>query len=148
MTGGGGLVAAAPATTSAIRSSTASGKDKASRWVLWHYWMSDWKEVWSAENQCHLSQCHFVPTGFPVQQWKKKLRLHPFNGLFFLNNLGKLVPERLNQSGFKWGKRLCSFGKQLHQLDHMQTICTSLQTDNHTNISSLNFYRPDALSDA
>ena len=35
-----------------------------------------------------------------------------------------------------------------HQLDHMQTICTSLQTDNHTNTSSLNFYRPDALSDA
>jgi len=34
---------------------------------------------------------------------------------------------------------------QWHQLDHMQTICTSLQTDNHTNTSSLNFYRPDAL---
>jgi len=33
---------------------------------------------------------------------------------------------------------------------HMQTICTSLQTDspNHTNTSSLNFYRPDALPDA
>jgi len=28
---------------------------------------------------------------------------------------------------------------QWHQLDHMQTICTSLQTDNHTNTSSLNF---------
>jgi len=28
------------------------------------------------------------------------------------------------------------------------TICTSLQTDNHTNTSSLNFYRPDALPDA
>jgi len=26
-------------------------------------------------------------------------------------------------------------------------ICTSLQTDNHTNMSSLNFYRPDALPD-
>jgi len=25
-----------------------------------------------------------------------------------------------------------------HQLDHVQTICTSLQTDNHTNTSSLN----------
>ena len=25
----------------------------------------------------------------------------------------------------------------------MQTICTSLQADNHTNTSSLNFYRPD-----
>ena len=38
-------------------------------------------------------------------------------------------------------------GWQWHQLDHMQTICTSLQTDNHTNTSSLNFYRPDALLD-
>jgi len=37
---------------------------------------------------------------------------------------------------------------QWHQLDHMQTICTSLQTDNHTNTSSLNFYWPDALPDA
>jgi len=27
----------------------------------------------------------------------------------------------------------------------IQTICTSLQTDNHTNTSSLNFCRPDAL---
>jgi len=30
----------------------------------------------------------------------------------------------------------------------MQTICTSLQTDNHTNTSSLKFYRPDALPGA
>jgi len=30
----------------------------------------------------------------------------------------------------------------------MQTICTSLQTDNHANTSSLNVYRPDALPDA
>ena len=37
---------------------------------------------------------------------------------------------------------------QWHQLDRMQTICTSHQTDNHTNTSSLNFYWPDALSDA
>ena len=35
-------------------------------------------------------------------------------------------------------------GWQWHQLDRMQTICTSLQTDNH-NTSSLNFYRLDAL---
>jgi len=37
---------------------------------------------------------------------------------------------------------------QWHQLDHMQTICPLLQTDNHTDTSSLNFYRPDALPDA
>ena len=28
---------------------------------------------------------------------------------------------------------------QWHQLDHLQTICTSFQTDNHTNTPSLNF---------
>ena len=37
---------------------------------------------------------------------------------------------------------------QWHQLDHMQTICTSLQTDNHTNTSLLNLYEPDASPDA
>ena len=39
-------------------------------------------------------------------------------------------------------------GWQWHQLDHMQTICTSLQIDNHTNTSSLNFYRSVALAEA
>jgi len=37
---------------------------------------------------------------------------------------------------------------QWHQLDHMPTICTSLQTDNHTNTPSLNLYRSDTLPDA
>jgi len=44
-------------------------------------------------------------------------------------------------------KQEMGFGMQWHQLDHMQTICTLLQTDNHTNTSSLNFYRPGALRD-
>ena len=30
----------------------------------------------------------------------------------------------------------------------MQTICTSLQTDNHINTLSLSFYRPNALPGA
>jgi len=30
----------------------------------------------------------------------------------------------------------------------MQTICTSLQTDNHASTPSLNFYNPDAVPDA
>jgi len=34
---------------------------------------------------------------------------------------------------------------QWHQLDCMQTICTSLQTENHINTLLLNFYRPDAV---
>jgi len=35
-------------------------------------------------------------------------------------------------------------GWQWHQLDHMQTICTLLQTDNQGSTSSLSVYRPDA----
>jgi len=36
---------------------------------------------------------------------------------------------------------------QWHQLDHMQILCISLQTDNHasTGTSPLSFYRLDAL---
>jgi len=40
------------------------------------------------------------------------------------------------------------WGWQWHQLDHMQTVLTSLQTDNHIITPSLNFYRPDVLPDA
>jgi len=39
-------------------------------------------------------------------------------------------------------------GWRWHQLDHMQIIYTSLQTDNYVSTSSLNFYRLDALPDA
>jgi len=34
---------------------------------------------------------------------------------------------------------------QWHQLDHMEIICTSLQTDNHPITSPFSFYKPDAL---
>jgi len=36
-------------------------------------------------------------------------------------------------------------GWQWHQLEHIQIICTSLQTDNHASTSPLIFYSPDAL---
>jgi len=35
---------------------------------------------------------------------------------------------------------------QWHQLDHMQTICTSLQTDNHDNTPPLNFLQAEFSS--
>jgi len=37
---------------------------------------------------------------------------------------------------------------QWHQLDHMQSIYTLLQTDNHASTSSLSFFQADALPDA
>ena len=36
-------------------------------------------------------------------------------------------------------------GWQWYQLNHMQIICTSLQTDNHASTPPLSFYRLDAL---
>jgi len=36
-------------------------------------------------------------------------------------------------------------GWQWHQLDHMQIICTSLQTDNHTSTSPLRFLQAGCL---
>ena len=36
---------------------------------------------------------------------------------------------------------------QWHQLDHVQTNCTSLQTDSYTTISSLNLLQAGLVSD-
>jgi len=69
---------------------------------------------------------------------------HPFNGPF---------SGTTRVSRYQKGKTNLDFTGardsewQWHQLGHVQTICTSFQTDNHTNTSSLNFYRPDALPD-
>jgi len=50
--------------------------------------------------------------------------------------MGKLAPE--NRTILDLMKQEI-MGWPWHQLDHMQIICTSLQTGNHTNTSLLNF---------
>jgi len=70
------------------------------------------------------------------------LLLHPFSGLYprtvwvSRHQKGKPFWILLEQEMMGW---------YWHQLDHMQIICSSLQTDNHANTSPLSFYRPDAL---
>jgi len=69
------------------------------------------------------------------------LLLQPFNGLFSRTTWASrhqkaepfwiLLEQQIK--GWQW-----------HHLDHMQIICTSLQTDNHAITSPLSFYRPDA----
>ena len=60
--------------------------------------------------------------------------VHPFNGLFSrttcvsLHQKGKPFWILLVQEIMTW---------QWHQLDHMQIICTSLQTDNHASTQFL-----------
>ena len=69
------------------------------------------------------------------------LHTHPFNGPF---------SRTTRVSQYQKGKTNLDFTDardsewQWHQLGHMQ-VCTSLQTDNHTSIPPLVFYRPDAL---
>jgi len=57
----------------------------------------------------------------------------------------RLLLQLLDTFNGLFSRKMWDFGMQWHQLGHIQTICCiSL----HTNTSSLNFYRPDALPDA
>jgi len=76
------------------------------------------------------------------------LLLQPFNSLFSRTTWVSRNQKRKTSLDLNEARDDGVLGMQWHQLDHVQTICTSLQTDNHTNTPSLNFYRPDALSDA
>jgi len=70
---------------------------------------------------------------------------HSFNGFFSSTNWiswhqkGKTCWILMKQEMMRW---------QWHQLDHVQIICTLLQTDNHAGPYNSIFYRPDALPDA
>jgi len=68
-----------------------------------------------------------------------------FNGLFSRTTWVSWYQKGKTSFDFNETRDDGVLGWQWHQLDLMQTVCTSLQTDNHTNTSSLNVYRPDAL---
>jgi len=71
----------------------------------------------------------------------------PFNGLFSTTTSVSRYQKGKTSVDLNGARDDGVLGQQWHQLDNMQTICTSLQTDNHTNTSSLNFYRLDVLPD-
>ena len=69
-----------------------------------------------------------------IQSWRPATTLHPFNSLFSRTTWVSRYQTAKNLSGCESRDKGVS-GWQWHQVDHMQTICTSLQTDNHTNTS-------------
>jgi len=78
-----------------------------------------------------------------VETWQKLQQLlHPFNGPFSRttwvsrHQTGKTFWILLEQEMMGW---------QWHQLDHMQIICTSLQTESTPVPHHSVFYRPDAI---
>ena len=75
--------------------------------------------------------------------------LHPFNGLFSMaTRVSRYHAEGKTSLDLNKARDDGVWAWQWHQLDNMQRIGTSLQTDNDTNTSSLNFYEPGALPDA
>ena len=76
------------------------------------------------------------------------LLLYPFSGLFSMTTWVSWYQKGKASVDLNQARDDGVVGWQWHQLDHMQTICISLQTDNPTNTTSLNFYRLYALLDA
>ena len=73
------------------------------------------------------------------------LLLHPFNGLFSRTTWVSRYQKGKTSLALNEARNDGVLGWQWHQLDHMQTICTSLQTDNHTNTSSMHKSRKRRL---
>jgi len=65
----------------------------------------------------------------------------PFNGLL-PGQSGYTGTRKVTIQDFNEAR---NDGWQRHQLNHMQIICTSLQTNNHVSTSPLSFHRTDAL---
>ena len=63
------------------------------------------------------------------------LLLNPFYGVFSGTTWVSQYQKGKTSLGLNEARDDGALGWQWHQLDHMQTICTSLQTDNHTNTS-------------
>jgi len=76
------------------------------------------------------------------------LLLHPFNGHFSWTTWVSWHQKGKTSLDLNEARDDGVLGVQWHQLDQTQTVCISLQTDNHTNTPLLDFYRPDALPDA
>jgi len=72
--------------------------------------------------------------------------LHLFNSLFYSTTWASQYPKGKTSLDLNGAKDDVVLGWQWHQLDHIQTICISIHTDNHTNTLPLNFYRPDAFA--
>jgi len=117
---------------------------------LWQVsWRFDWQVIslvlcGRQDQTLIISQrCSFsLHTDHTQTHHQQLLLLRPFNGLFSSttwvsrHQKGKPLSILLEQDMMGW---------QWHQLDHMQIIYTSLQTDNHASTSPLSFHRPDAL---
>ena len=74
--------------------------------------------------------------------------LYPFNSLFSRTAWVSQYQKGKTSLDLNRARVDGVLGLQWHQLVHVPTVCTALETDNHTNNPSFNFYSLDALPDA
>jgi len=71
---------------------------------------------------------------------------HPLNGLFSRTTWVSRYQKGKTSLDLNEARDDGVLGWQWRQLDRVQTICTSLQTDNNTNTSSVNFLQAGCSS--
>ena len=93
--------------------------------------------MWDKTIACYVEQSHWCGI---FKQWALLL-----GRIACSTTLVSQYQKSKNQSGFKWGKRLWGFGMTVASAGpYANNLHLALQIDNHTNTSSLNFYRPRA----
>ena len=83
-----------------------------------------------------------VTVSSPIEQQSQ----HPFNGLFSRTSWVSQYQKGKTSLDLNEPRDDGVLGRQQHQLDNMQTICTLLGTDNHSNTSLLNFLQTGCSS--
>ena len=86
-----------------------------------------------------VKQRHLMETHTHCETQRQQLLLHPFNSLFSRTTWVSQYQKGKTGLDLDGARDYGVLGWQWHQLDHVQTICILLQTDNHINTSSLNF---------
>ena len=112
--------------------------------LLWHCWFGVGKSIRPVNiERCGVGVVICLERGADCLHMVQLMPVHPKatcpSLASFKSKLILLVPAYPGCPGkeaVEW---------QWYQLEHMQTICTSLQTDDHTDTSSLSFNRPEPL---
>ena len=94
--------------------------------VLWHCWFSDRKDIWPIRNLGHLPPKVLFPNNNSYYYYIRLTAFFSRTTRVSRHQKGEPFWILLEQEMMGW---------QWQQLDHMQIICTSLQTDNHASTS-------------
>jgi len=122
-----------------------------------HFFRQDAQRPWLILNWFHMQHCarnRLNTNSWVVNQVMVDKRicaavlllLHTLNGIFSRTTCINQYQKGKTSLDLHEARNDGIWGWQWRQLDHMQAIFTSLQTDSHANISSFNFLRAGCSS--